>query len=519
MWMRFWSGLKRVMPATDLEKYEQIVRICKRDFLKYAPLALKIRAKDGSIIPFELNTAQRYLHQQLEQQKETTGKVRAIILKGRQQGMSTYTEARMYWLTSLSSGKRAYILTHLAEATSNLFGMTRRYHDLCPAYLKPSTKANSGSALVFDRRNSEFSVATAGSSGTGRSATAQYFHGSEIAFWPNANDHMAGIGQIVPDAPGTEIILESTANGVGNLFHGMWQDAEAGVSDYQAVFVPWFWQSEYQKAPPVGWLPDAEDADYQQAFGLTLEQTYWMQQKILTDFRSDRSLFDQEYPGSAALAFKRVDGDPLIPMDLVLPAIAAGKEQAIMPEGAEIWGLDVAEYGNDDSALSRRRGRVITQIQRWHGKGPMELVGLVAREAERSAPDAINVDCTGIGSGVADRLLELGLPVNRIHFGERAVQTDQYAIRRDEMWGDMKTWLEDKPAVLPDDSRLIADLTGPQHSYDSSRRMKLESKESMKKRGLRSPDAGDSVALTFALPYMNSSRNVVDKSRRGNWRI
>jgi hypothetical protein len=58
------------MPATDLEKYEQIVRICKRDFLKYAPLALKIRAKDGSIIPFELNTAQLYLHQQLEQQKK-----------------------------------------------------------------------------------------------------------------------------------------------------------------------------------------------------------------------------------------------------------------------------------------------------------------------------------------------------------------------------------------------------------------------------------------------------------------
>ncbi len=504
--------------VAPIKSADDALRILRRDFTAYAPRALKIRSKDGSIIPFKLNQAQKHLHDMLEDQKSRTGKVRAIILKGRQQGMSTYTEGRMYWLTSMNFGKRAYILTHLAEATSNLFGMTRRYHDLCPRELKPATKANSGSQLVFEKLQSEFSVATAGSSGTGRSATAQFFHGSEIAFWPNAADHMAGIGQIVPDAPGTEIILESTANGVGNLFHGMWQDAEAGLSEYLPVFIPWFWQSEYVKEPPLNWVPDGEDADYKAAFGLSLEQSYWMYQKILTDFRSDRSLFDQEYPGSAALAFKRVEGDPLIPMDLVLAAIAAGKDD-VEVYGTTIWGLDPAEYGNDDSALAKRTGRVVTEIKSWHGRGPMELVGIVAREADRESPDMINVDCTGIGSGVADRLIELGYPVNRIHFGERAVQDDIYALRRDEMWGELKEWLVDKPAVLPEDNRLMADLTGPQHSYDSSRRLKLESKEQMKKRGLKSPDRGDAVALTFALPSMAARADVIDHSRRGNWRL
>lgn len=507
------------MQAAKIGNANDALRILRRDFTVYAPKALKIRAKDGSIIPFRLNKAQQYLHEQIEAQKAQTGKVRVIGLKGRQQGFSTYTEGRMYWLTSMDFGKRAYILTHLAEATTNLFGMTRRYHDLCPDVLKPVTKANSGNKLEFDKLQSEFSVATAGSAGTGRSATAQFFHGSEVAFWPNAADHMAGIGQIVPDAPGTEIILESTANGVGNLFHGMWQDAEAGLSEYLPVFVPWFWQSEYQKDAPQGWLPNAEDADYGKAFGLTLEQVYWMYQKTLTDFRGDRSLFDQEYPGSAALAFKRVDGDPLISMDLVLAAIACGREESVEPSGATIMGCDPAEYGNDDTALAVRQGRVVDHIKSWHGRGPMEVVGLVAREADRINPDMINVDCTGIGSGIADRLIELGYPVNRIHFGERAIQDDIYGLRRDEMWGEMREWLQDKPAALQDDTRLMADLTGPQYTYDSSRRLKLESKEQMKKRGLKSPDRADALALTFAVPAMDMRSNAIDHGRRRNWRV
>lgn len=498
---------------------DDVLRILRRDFTVYAPKALKIRAKDGAVIPFRLNKAQQYLHEQIEDQKARTGKVRVIGLKGRQQGFSTYTEGRMYWLTSMNFGKRAYILTHLAEATSNLFGMTRRYHDLCPDVLKPTTKANSGNKLEFERLQSEFSVATAGSAGTGRSATAQFFHGSEVAFWPNASDHMAGIGQIVPDAPGTEIILESTANGVGNLFHGMWQDAEAGLSEYLPVFVPWFWQDEYRKTPPQGWQPDSELADYKDAFALDLDQAYWMYQKILTDFRSDRSLFDQEYPGSPALAFMRVEGDPLIPMDLALQCIANGRNGDVEASGATIMGVDPAEYGNDDTALCIRQGRVAGVIKSWNGRGPMEVVGLVAREADSIRPDMINVDCTGIGSGIADRLIELGYPVNRIHFGERAIQTDIYHLRRDEMWGEMKEWMQDKPAVIPEDNRLMADLTGPQYSYDSSRRLKLESKEQMKKRGLKSPDRADALALTFAVPALDMRANAIDHGRRRNWRV
>jgi hypothetical protein len=147
----------------------------------------------------------------------------------------------------------------------------------------------------------------------------------------------------------------------------------------------------------------------------------------------------------------------------------------------------------------------------------MEVVGIVAKRADEWKPDAINVDCTGIGSGIADRLTELGYPVNRVHFGERAIEDAQYRIRKDEMYGEMKAWLENQPCELPQDDVLASDLVGPMYTYDSSRRLVIESKEKMKARGLRSPDSADAVALTFAVP-MNAGRGSARGIRMGGWR-
>jgi hypothetical protein len=169
--------------------------------------------------------------------------------------------------------------------------------------------------------------------------------------------------------------------------------------------------------------------------------------------------------------------------------------------------------------MTMRQGRQQLQLEAWNGKGPMEVVGLAARRIDKWKPDYINIDCTGIGSGIADRLIELGYPVTRIHFGERAVEEKQYMRRRDEMWGEMAKWFtEEHPSILLDDA-LAADLTGPQYSYDSSRRLILERKEDMKKRGVKSPDRGDALALTFAVPASSMGGDMrVDRSRGRSWR-
>ena len=226
---------------TSLSDRERVIRQrLKSDLEHYAARCLKIRTKAGTIEPLIFNRMQRHLHERLEGQRHRTGKVRVLILKGRQQGCSTYVGARFYHRASHSRGQRVYILTHEQDATDTLFDMVDRFHQHIPPLVKPHTGAANAKELDFDKLDSGYAVGTAGTKAVGRSRTLQLFHGSEVAFWPNAASHFAGVVQAVPDMPGTEIILESTGNGIGGEFHERWQQAEAGIGDYGAIFVPWF---------------------------------------------------------------------------------------------------------------------------------------------------------------------------------------------------------------------------------------------------------------------------------------
>jgi len=475
---------------------EQRLRLASilADFEQYAPKYLKILPKiGGAPVPLMFNDAQRFLHSKLEQQRRDLGKVRAIVLKGRQQGISTYYEGRQFWRVATTHGIKSYVLAHEQAASDNLFRMVDRYYANLPDSIKPVLDASNAKELVFKKLASRIEVATAGSKDTGRSGTAQMLHGSEVAFWPNARTHLAGIGQTVADAHGTEILLESTANGTANEFHEMWQLAVSGRSEYMPVFIPWFWQREYRRTPTAGFQLEDDEQEYMEVHGLDVEQMAWRRNKIDTDFRGDTSLFDQEYPASPELAFASSSPRALIPALLVS---AARKARDVEARGPRILGVDPAEYGDDETSCMLRQGRVARKVGGWQGLGPMETVAKVSLIADREKPDAICVDATN-SAGITDRLAELNYPVVRVHFGQAARQDDLYVNCRDEMWGEMLNWLRDKPASIPDDNSLAAQLTGVQKSYDSKRRIKLEPKEKMKERGLRSPDDADALALTF----------------------
>ena len=233
----------------------------KDDFEFYARNCLFIRTKDAGTEKFVLNKAQRYIHEKIEAQRKATGKVRAIILKGRQQGTSTYVEGRFMWRVTHSKGVRAFILTHEDDATQNLFDMAKRYYDRLPEVARPQTSASNAKELIFPILDSGYKVGTAGNKTVGRSQTNQQFHGSEVAFWANAAEHAKGILQTVPDAEGSEVIYESTANGVGNFYHSQWKMAESGQSEFIGIFVPWYWQDEYTKKVPDNFAYDSPEEE------------------------------------------------------------------------------------------------------------------------------------------------------------------------------------------------------------------------------------------------------------------
>ena len=482
------------------------------DFLHYAEKNLKIRTKAGDVKRLKINKAQRYIHELLEKQRLETGRVRAIILKGRQQGCSTYVEGRFYHKVTHRKGVRAFILTHEEDATKNLFEMAERFYDNSNQLLKPHLGISNAKELSFDVLDSGYRVGTAHTKGKGRSQTIQYFHGSEVAFWPNAEDHAKGILQAIPDVPDTEVILESTANGLGNYYHQKWKQAESGLSDYIAIFVPWFWQDEYRKKMPPGFTTTDEESKLVERYDLDEQQLQWRRIKILelsAGGADGEAAFKQEYPCNAAEAFQTTGRLGLITPEIVLSA----RQKKVNGNGAYVVGVDPSR-GGDRFSIIKRQSRKAWGLKSYTGhevdalgkqvailKDILDTVDPIAGKK----PDMVFIDAGG-GADLVDRLHELGYEkrAKAVAFGATStlLEPTKYKNKRCEIWGLMNLWLRDEnlPPQIPDEDTLQADLCASPYSRDSNDRINLWKKEKIISEYGFSPDEGDALALTFTEP-------------------
>jgi len=468
--------------------------------------------------PFILNDAQQYIHSRLEQQIEDTGKVRAIVLKGRQQGVSTQVGGRFMQKTTHIKGTRAFILTHDGESTNALFEMTDRFYNNLPPQVKPVTSKANAKELHFELLDSGYKIGTAGNKAVGRGQTIQYFHGSEVAFWMNASEHTKGIMQAVPDATGTEVIWESTANGVGNFFHEQWKLAEKGLSEFQAIFVPWFWQSEYRKELPEGFTTTEDEDVLAKQYKLDDNQLFWRRMKVAeltTDGVDGNRAFKQEYPMNAAEAFQVSGGDGLITSNHCMKA----RKEFVTGSGALVVGVDPSR-GGDRFAIVRRHGRRMFGMESYIGEQCNALGKNVAIckkildtecKVAKKVPDMMFIDY-GAGADIVDRLHELGYKkrVKAVHFGSTPLNPEKYTNKRNEIWQELATWLVDEslPVMIPDDDEMQADLCASPYSYDNKDRKVLWRKDRIKEKYGFSPDYGDAAALTFAEPVRQ------DKTKR-----
>mgnify|MGYP003146231342 FL=1 len=473
-----------------------------RDFPLYAETCLKIRTKEGDIKPFVLNKAQVYLHQELENQRKLTGRIRAIILKGRQQGCSTYVSGRYYHQVTQRFGARVFILTHREDATNNLYKLVQRYHENIPDFIKPSTGISNAKELYFDDLDSGYGIGTAGGGKVGRSDTIQLLHGSEVGFWENTDEISTGIMQTVADVKDTEIILESTANGIGNMFHRMAINAMHGLNEYKLIFIPWFWQDEYRLEVPKDFKLTDEEQEYKQAYNLDDKQIVWRRNKI-ANFTGGEWQFKQEYPATPNEAFQTSSEDSLIQPQTVIKARTA---KNIQKGNQLVIGVDPAHKGRDRTAIVFRDGRVQYKHEIFQGLDTMEVVGRIIQMINHYRPEKVFVDMGGIGAGIYDRLKELNYTrvVVGVNFGSKSDEADRYLNKRAEMWGKMGDWLKDQGGVkIEDNDELHSDLIAPRYTFDSQGRLKIEPKDEIKKRYLKSPDLGDALALTFAYNIPN----------------
>jgi hypothetical protein len=221
-------------------------------------------------------------------------------------------------------------------------------------------------------------------------------------------------------------------------------------------------------------------------------------QDALESYGEDSNYFRVRILGE----FPRVDEDTVIPIELVQAAVS----RDVVPSqfANVVWGLDIARFGSDCSALCKRRGNAVTEpIRTWHGKDLMQTVGLVMAEWETTPldkrPIEILVDSIGLGAGACDRLAQLGLPARGINVSESPAVGNTFVNLRAELWFKAKAWFEKRDCLIPNDDRLIGELSTIRYGFqEKTGKLKIESKEDMKRRGLRSPDAGDSFILSLA---------------------
>ena len=416
----------------DEKQIMEAAKVFKADFPIYAKNVLKVVNKEGGMVPFRLNDGQKLVHRQLEQQLKETGKIRALILKARQVGISTYVEGRFFWKITQTRNANAFVLSHLAESTNAIFNMVRQFYDHVPhEAFKPKLTSQSAATLVFDEINSRYRVGTARSTQTGRGQTNRFVHGSEVAFYPQGADIVAGLLQTV-GGNGSEVILESTANGAGGWFYDQVMKSLRGESEWITCFVPWFAMNEYRATVRPYFERTKDEEQLAAKYGLDDEQLQFRRNKM--DELGGHDLFRQEYPSTPIEAFL-TSGRCFVEEQVIADAEtecytpdfigefrqdgmferSSGPYREWSPPNVDdsyVIGVDVAEglaYGDYSVAqVLDSRGR---QVACYHGHiDPWEWGNIVAQLGKRFNTAYVIVERNNHGLTTLRRLQELNYP-------------------------------------------------------------------------------------------------------------
>ena len=291
---------------------------------EYIEHALYIKTKDQQIKLLWMNAAQQIIYRKISALEKAGKPIRFIILKARQEGVSTLCEAILFEKTARHENVNSLIIAHEPESTEEIFAMSKRFYDMLPDWMKPLRRYDNKKQMVFENPNekargnlpgkrSRMIIATADKVRVGRGMTLHCFHGSEVAFWKKAKELMLSVMQAIPDLPNTMIFLESTANGFGGdgeYFYNMVQDARSGKNDFELIFLPWHLMPEYsmqfsgeEEKTKFAETLDAYEKEIQRSFNLTLEQLNWRRWAIKNKCGGDIDKFKQEYPITIEEAF------------------------------------------------------------------------------------------------------------------------------------------------------------------------------------------------------------------------
>ena len=491
------------------------------DFERFSKEALSILDTGNRQVPLHFNPMQQALHAAILAQLAVLGYVRLIILKSRQLGCTTFVAARFFWRMVMNAERaNGYLLAHTDEAAKTLMGMYHRYQAFMPeGFQRPMARSSAHEAAW--QHGSGIDGGTASTGQAKRGATLQLFHGSEVAFWTHYAEHNAGSLETVHPVPGTEIILESTANGPVGGFYERWRNAQAGLGDYRPVFFPWTMDPSCTRAVPPGFTLSREapnevvlsEHEFQELHQCSMEQMAWRrwktQEKDL-DGVDGALVVAQEYPTTPEEAFLGVSGNSLLsPAQVEAARRREGFIDPLTRQSPLILGLDPAPgHSHSASALAFRRGGLCYRLDRKSGLDALALIEYVYRIFVAEKAERICIDCSeGTGQAVYTALMRRAGTAGRcvrVVFGSRSSDKTRWYNKRAEIWQKMATWIADGASIVDEQGTggqtLASELLAVHTKHGSERVVQIESKDDVIKRLGRSPDGADALACTFAVP-------------------
>ncbi len=384
----------------------------------------------GGIVPLDLNPAQFLVDDTLTKYQWNRGlAVRALVLKARRVGISTWTEARFFREINRLSNHYASVCSADIDATDKVFKMAKLFQELIPANIKRETEYSSRKEITYKApHRSSFQCQTAGKDVLGRGGLTHLLHCTEFAFWSNAKDQLGGALQEVPDEPDTMVIIESTANGVGDAFYDMYMDAidrwrrTKDPSNFLPIFLPWFIFPKYRRPLPGGFTLDEEELSIKAEHDLGDDQMAWRRWAIVNKCQDDLALFRQEYPATALEAFQ-ASGRPVFTPKMISTqktfaaaeprccVLAKNKiedvnrsfncwQLAALPNASHSYamGIDtmegrISDVQDEKSKLDCDAALIFDRtsgefVAMWHGRGPQKDVGLQCLHAAKFYNDA-----------------------------------------------------------------------------------------------------------------------------------
>jgi len=312
--------------------FRQVLQKIKDDPLWHFRKFKIERFGSGDLIPFDLNNVQRILHFKCEKQRKETGFVRQVVLKPRRSGLSTYCLARFFRSALIGQNMRVAIVAHDEPTTVTLFNMVRLMLKHYPTPLKPKEGYSGKRELSFSDLNVRFRLGTAGGTDI-VGDQIKHLHCSEVSRWgENAFDYAGALLRNVAIADGTEVLVESTARGMGGYFYQSYWSAANGESKggWESSFFPWYVFNDYQlpfdseeekenfrasigKNPRYGSEEEErlleESISYDlgdagtETFEVSLEHLKWRRLSIDVNCQGSLDQFHQDYPTSDREAF------------------------------------------------------------------------------------------------------------------------------------------------------------------------------------------------------------------------